>query len=320
MAVYTEVSDEDLEAFIAQYDLGEVVSYKGIAEGVENTNYLVQTTTGTFILTLYERRVAQRDLPFFLGLMEHLAGNGIACPTPIHGGDGEALRQLCGRPAVVVSFLQGMWPRRIRPHHCAGLGKAMAHMHMAGASYGLHRANDLSVAGWRPLYQQIEGRADEVKPGLADELGAELELLEKGWPQDLPTGIIHGDLFPDNVFFLADQLSGIIDFYFACDDFFAYDLAICLNAWCFEDDGSFNITKARQMLLSYREVRQFSAAELDALPLLARGSALRFLLTRLYDWLEHREGAWVKPKDPLEYLGKLHFHQGAKGAGDYGLD
>ncbi len=320
MAVYTEVCDEDLKAFIAQYDLGEVVSYKGIAEGVENTNFLLQTTKDIFVLTLYERRVAQQDLPFFLGLMEHLAGNGIACPTPIHGSDGEALRQLCGRPAAVISFLHGMWPRRIRPQHCAGLGEAMAHMHIAGASYGLCRANDLSVGGWRPLFQQIEGGADEVKPGLARELGAELEKLEQGWPDNLPTGIIHGDLFPDNVFFLDGGLSGIIDFYFACNDFFAYDLAVCLNAWCFEDDGSFNITKARQLLLSYREVRPFSAAELDALPLLARGSALRFLLTRLYDWLNHPEGAWVKPKDPLEYLEKLHFHQGAKGAGDYGLD
>ena len=320
MAVYTDVSDEELEVFVAQYDLGEVVSYKGIAEGVENSNYILQTSNGTFILTLYEKRVHREDLPFFLGLMEHLAGKGIACPTPIHGRDGKALRELCGRPAAVVTFLKGMWPRRILPRHCALLGETMARMHLAGRSFEGIRSNALSVQGWPALFEQVRGRADEMKAGLTEELSDELAHLEAHWPQGLPTGIIHADLFPDNAFFLGEELSGLIDFYFACNDFFAYDLAICLNAWCFEADRSFNVTKARQMLLSYREVRPFSDPELEALPLLARGSALRFLLTRLYDWLHHPEGAWVNPKDPLEYLQKLKFHQGITGAGAYGLD
>ncbi|MEE9250569.1 MAG: homoserine kinase [Alphaproteobacteria bacterium] len=320
MAVYTEVSDEELEKFVAQYDLGEVVSCKGIAEGVENSNYILQTSSGTFILTLYEKRVRREDLPFFLGLMEHLADKGIACPTPIHGRDGNALRELCGRPAVVVSFLMGMWPRRILPRHCALLGQTMARMHLAGRSFAGARPNALSIQGWPGLFEQVRGRADEVKAGLTGELSEELEFLEAHWPKGLPAGIIHGDLFPDNVFFLAEELSGLIDFYFACNDFLAYDLAICLNAWCFEADRSFNITKARQMLSAYREVRPFSDPELEALPLFARGSALRFLLTRLYDWLHHPEGAWVRPKDPLEYLQKLKFHQGITGAGAYGLD
>ena len=320
MAVYTEVSDEELEKFVAQYDLGEVVSCKGIAEGVENSNYILQTSSGTFILTLYEKRVRREDLPFFLGLMEHLADKGIACPTPIHGRDGNALRELCGRPAAVVSFLMGMWPRRILPRHCALLGQTMARMHLAGRSFAGARPNALSIQGWPGLFEQVRGRADEVKAGLTGELSEELEFLEAHWPKGLPAGIIHGDLFPDNVFFLAEELSGLIDFYFACNDFLAYDLAICLNAWCFEADRSFNITKARQMLSVYREVRPFSDPELEALPLFARGSALRFLLTRLYDWLHHPEGAWVRPKDPLEYLQKLKFHQGITGAGAYGLD
>ena len=320
MAVYTEVSDEELEEFLSQYDLGGLVSFKGIAEGVENSNYLLGTGTGTYILTLYEKRVHRDDLPYFLGLMEHLAGQGIACPTPIRGSDGRALRELCSRPAAIISFLEGVWPRRVQPRHCALLGDTMARMHLAGASFEGERANALSVEGWRRLFRQVEARADEVRPDLAAEIAGELAHLEAHWPRDLPAGIVHADLFPDNVFFLADKLSGLIDFYFACNDFFAYDLAICLNAWCFETDRSFNITKARQMLSAYREVRPFSDTELEALPLLARGSALRFLLTRLYDWLNHPDGAWVKPKDPLEYLQKLRFHQGITGAGAYGLE
>jgi len=320
MAVYTEVSDDDLKAFMAAYELGQLISFKGIAEGVENTNYLVQTDRGTFILTLYEKRVARADLPFFLGLMDHLAARGIDCPTPIHGRDGNALRELCGRPAAVISFLQGMWPRHITPRHCRALGQAMAHLHLAGQDFGLRRANSLSVADWRPLFERSADRADTVESGLADAVAAELDHLEARWPDRLPDGVIHADLFPDNVFFLADRLSGLIDFYFACNDFFAYDLAICLNAWCFENDGSFNITKARYLLSAYRRVRPFTAEELAALPLLARGSALRFLLTRLHDWLHHPAGAFVRPKDPCEYVRKLRFHQAVKGPGAYGLD
>ena len=320
MAVYTEVSDEDLQAFLRQYALGEVTSFKGIAEGVENSNYLLRTTEGSFILTLYEKRVRREDLPCFVGLMEHLARQGIDCPVPIRGRDGAALRELCGRPAAIVSFLDGLWPRRVRPEHCRLLGEAMAHMHIAGNSFEMRRGNALSMPGWRPLFESCAARAQEVRDGLAEALERELGVLEGEWPEDLPSGVIHADLFPDNVFFLGGRLSGIIDFYFACNDFFAYDLATCLNAWCFEPDDSFNVTKARLLLQSYRQVRPFSQAELEALPLLARGSALRFLLTRLYDWLHHPDGALVDPKDPLEYWKKLCFHQQVRGPGDYGLD
>lgn len=320
MAVYTEVSDEELEAFVAGYDIGEVLSFKGIAEGVENSNYLLQTDRGNFILTLYEKRTKPEDLPFFLGLMEHLAARGLACPTPLHGRDGQSLRMLCGRPAAVVSFLTGMSARRLGLNHCAALGGAMAEMHLAGADFPQARPNDLSVSGWRPLFEAEKNRADEVKPGLAAFIEAELDALEKNWPTTLPVGLIHADLFPDNVFFHADAVSGIIDFYFACTDSLAYDIAICLNAWCFEPDGSFNATKARLMLNNYRKVRPLSADELDALPLLARGAAMRFLLTRLYDWLNTPSGALVKRKDPLEYYRKLRFHQGITGPGAYGIE
>jgi homoserine kinase type II len=320
MAVYTDVSDDDLRAFAALYDIGEVLSCKGIAEGVENSNFLITTEHGNFILTLYEKRVAPRDLPFFIALMEHLARHGVACPTPVPGRDGIALRELCGRPAAIVTFLAGMWPRRILPFHCAALGRALAQLHRAGASFPMTRANDLSVDGWRRLFESSQTRAAEVQSGLAEELAEELVLLETVWPRDLPIGVIHADLFPDNVFFRDHELSGLIDFYFACTDFLAYDLAICLNAWCFEADGSFNVTKARLLLDGYRRGRPLAPAELAALPVLARGSALRFLLTRLFDWLNQPAGALVRPKDPLEYLRKLRFHRSITDPRGYGLD
>jgi homoserine kinase type II len=320
MAVYTDVSDDELRVFVADYDIGEVTSCKGIAEGVENSNYLLRTVAGTFFLKLFEKRVDPADLPFFMALMEHLATHGIACPMPIKARDGVALRHLCGRPAAIVTFLDGMSPRRIQPFHCAGVGGALARLHLAGADFALRRPNNLSLAGWRTLFEACRNRAHEVRKGLAEEIAQELDALGRSWPAQLPEGVIHADLFPDNIFFRGEQVSGLIDFYFACSDFLVYDLAICLNAWCFESDGSFNVTKARLMLASYQALRPLSAAEFNALPLLARGSALRFLLTRLYDWLNHPPGAFVRPKDPLEYLQKLRFHRGVASPRAYGLD
>ena len=245
MAVYTEVSDDELAAFLAEYDIGTAVSCKGIAEGVENSNYLLLTGRGPYILTLYEKRVDARDLPFFLGLIEHLAARGVPCPVPVHGRDGAVLRTLCNRPAAITSFLAGVWPRRPRPAHCAGLGEALARMHLAGLDYEPERANALSVDSWRPLFERCRAGADDVVPGLSAEVSATLDRIEADWPRDLPRGVIHADLFPDNVFFDRETLSGLIDFYFACNDALVYDLAVCLNAWCFEPDLSFNVTKAR---------------------------------------------------------------------------
>jgi homoserine kinase type II len=320
MAVYTAIDERSLDAFLAAYDIGPAVQLQGIAQGVENSNYVLLTEGGRYILTLYERRVEPADLPFFLGLMDHLAARGVPCPTPVHGRDGEALRSLCGRPAAVVSFLEGISPHRIRGTHCAALGAALAHLHLAGGGFQMARANALSVSGWRRLFESCRADADCVMPGLEAEIDRELVEIEEQWPDDLPHGVIHADLFPDNVFFQGDRLTGIIDFYFACVDIIAYDLAICLNAWCFEPDGAFNITKARQMLAAYRARRAFTPRELAAVPLLARGAALRFLLTRLFDWQNRVEGALVKPKDPLEYLDKLRFHRGVASPGAYGLD
>ncbi len=320
MAVYTDVAADELAEFLNQYDLGELLSYKGIAEGVENSNFLLHPSRGSFILTLYEKRVAKGDLPYFLGLMTHLATRGISCPQPVANRRGESLSELAGRPAAIITFLEGVWPRKPNAAHCAGVGEVLAKMHLAGQDFGMSRANALSVAGWRPLFDAASSRADEVQPGLRAFLGAELDYLESGiWPARLPQGVIHADLFNDNVFFLGDKLSGIIDFTFACNDILAYDVAICLNAWCFEPDHSFNVTKARAFLNAYGRERKLSDEEQDALPLLARGAAIRFLLTRLVDWLNVPPGALVRPKDPLEYVRKLRFHQSVRSVRDYGL-
>jgi homoserine kinase type II len=319
MAVYTDVAAEDLGPFLAGYDIGELLAYKGIAEGVENSNFLVHTSRGYFILTLYERRVAERDLPFFLALMEHLASRGITCPQPVKNRQGQVLGKLAGRPAAIVNFLDGMWIRRPAAAHCAALGEALARFHLAGADFSMRRDNALSVAGWRQLYEGCRERAHKVESNLEKLVTTELEVLEREWPQGLPQGVIHADLFPDNVFFLGDRLSGLIDFYFACTDTLVYDVAICLNAWCFEPDHSYNVTKGRALLANYAKTRPLSHEEWEKLPLLARGAALRFLLTRLVDWLDIPAGALVQPKDPREYARKLRFHQMVKSARDYGL-
>ena len=319
MAVYTDVSDEELEAFIGSYAIGALTSFKGIAEGVENSNYLVHTDSGRYILTLYEKRVKREDLPYFLALMEHLASRRISCPLPVKDREGRTLKELAGRPAALITFLEGLWVRRPNIEHCAGLGDALAHFHLAGGDFPMFRANSLSMPGWRVLSAAIGGDADKVKQGLSGVIEKELRHLEERWPNDLPQGVIHADLFPDNVFFLGDKVSGLIDFYFACNDMVAYDVAVCLNAWCFESDGSFNVTKARALLQAYEGVRRLTKPELDLLPTLARGAALRFLLTRTYDLINTDANALVKTKDPSEYLRKLRFHQRVKSYRDYGL-
>ena len=319
MAVYTDVAADELAEFLGHYDIGELLSYKGIAEGVENSNFLLHTTAGSFFLTLYEKRVAVGDLPFFLGLMGHLASHGISCPQPVKTRRGETLGTLAGRPAAIIDFLEGVWPRKPTAAHCTAIGQALAKMHLAGRDFPMLRANALSVSGWRPLLDQAASRADGLQHGLRALMSDELDHLEKSWPKNLPEGVIHADAFPDNVLFLGDRLSGLIDFYFACNDILVYDVAICLNAWCFEVDHSFNVTKARAFLNAYGRERKLSDAEQDALPLLARGAALRILLTRLVDWFNVPPGAMVKPKDPLEYARKLRFQQSVKSISDYGV-
>lgn len=319
MAVYTDISEIELAECLKDYNIGTLLSYKGIAEGVENSNFLLLTTEGTFILTLYEKRVDKHDLPFFLGLMEHLAEKGLNCPLPVHRKDGATLSQLAGRPAAIITFLAGTWVRKPELNHCKELGIALAELHEKGKDFSLKRKNALSVNDWQPLWKLSRKQADTVQEGLTKEIDKALENLENKWPLDLPRGVIHADLFPDNVFFVDKKLSGLIDFYFACNDMLAYDISICMNAWCFEKDGSYNVTKGLALLKGYQSVRPLTDPEREALPILAQGSAMRFFLTRIYDWLTVPDGAFVIKKDPLEYLKKVRFHAKVKTASEYGL-
>jgi homoserine kinase type II len=317
MAVYTQVDDQTLAEFLSQYDVGEATSFKGIAEGVENSNYLLETTKARFILTLYEKRANPEDLPYFLEMTEHLANAGIPAPLPIHARDGVALRTLAGRPACLISFLTGVSVKQPDNDHCAALGAMLAKMHLAADGFEGTRTNDLSLSGWHRLADATAARADEVAPGLAEVIRAELEFLDANWPKGLPMGTTHTDLFPDNVLFTGHEITGVIDFYFGCTDMFAYDLAVCINAWCFDAEQRFIGARAKRLTEMYDMFRDLGPDEIAALPILCRGAALRFLLTRLYDWLNPVAGAVVRPHDPLEYLRKLKFHQQVRDAADY---
>jgi homoserine kinase type II len=316
VAVYTEISDQDLAGFVADYDIGSVLSCSGLAEGIENSNYLLTTDRARYVLTLFERRVTADDLPYFLGLMAHLAELGLPCPIPIAARDGAVLRTLSDRPAVIVSFLDGAWPREPTPDHCAELGNALARLHMAGQSFAMTRPNDMGPASWRQLFNQCVDRDDAVTSRITDAL----ETIERQWPKDLPSGVIHADLFPDNVFFQDDKLTGVLDFYFACNDFLAFDLAIAINGWCFDHDNKFDAARSRRLISAYQDVRPLTGAECDALPILCRGAALRFLLTRLYDQLFPVAGLVLTPKDPMEFFTRLCFHQQVDCALTYGLE
>jgi homoserine kinase type II len=319
MAVYTDVSFEDLEAFLRSYDVGKPLSFKGIAEGVENSNYYLQSDKNAYFLTLYEKRVREADLPFFLGLMDHLAAKGIPCPVPVRDRHDKMMTTLNGRPAALLTFVQGVSLKKPEPVHCAAVGRALAAMHDAGKDFEIRRANALDIEGWHELEDSTRDGADTVEDGLAKLIGTTLQQLSREWPQGLPSGVVHTDLFPDNVLFMDNKVSALIDFYFACNDSFAYDLAVMLNSWCFEPDGAYNVTKSRSLIAAYEQQRQLTAGEISALPTLARGAALRFLLTRLFDWLNPSPSALVRPKDPREYSRKLRFHMKVRSSAEYGL-
>lgn len=337
MAVYTQLDEDEISKFLKQYDLGDLVAAKGIAEGVENTNYLITTEIAdstkqedriytNYILTLYEKRVRSEDLPFFIGLMRHLASKHIHCPSPILDKNGIALQKLNNRPALITSFLHGICRRNPNKNHCFQLGAELARLHLACLDFTMTRENRLGPKGWQELVQACAPNAcNRVQSGLAGLIKDEFNFLNAQWPHlpkdnpELPFGICHADLFPDNVFFIGDTLSGLIDFYFACSDYHAYDLSICLNSWCFERDLSFNLTKASAMIQGYQSVRPLSDQEKHFFPLFTRGSALRFLLTRLYDWINHDSAALVTPHDPLVFARYLRFHQKIKEFSDYCL-
>lgn len=317
MAVYTPLSDADVAELLAQYDIGAPLRCEGIAEGVENTNYKLTTSSGRYILTIFEKRVAEADLPFFIGVMVRLAARDFQAPQPIATRDGGYLTLIKGKPAAIVAFLDGVWPRHIELWHCAAVGEALARMHVALDGFEIERPNALSVAGWEKLITPRMDEVEKLQPGLAALLTDDMARVRSAWRHDLPRGVIHADLFPDNALFAGGELTGVIDFYFACTDALAYDLAVCLNAWCFAG-ASYDIERGRAMIAGYRRVRPLSNLERAALPVLAYGAALRFFATRLADWAATPAGATVTPKDPLEYADKLAFHRAARGAAFYG--
>jgi homoserine kinase type II len=318
MAVYTDLTDEDLRDLLAAYDLGAPLSFKGIAEGVENSNFLLETEKGRFILTIYEKRVARGDLPFFMDVMERLADRGFPAPRPMRRRDGALLSDVRGKACALIAFLSGVSPKKPSAAQCRAIGAALAGMHMALDGFPAARANALGLHAWRPLIAPKLALADSLRQGLAADIVTDLDAVLQAWPHALPSGIIHADLFPDNALFLGDRVAGVIDFYFACADALAYDLAVCVNAWCFEARGAFNITKGRALIAGYESVRALSQSERAALPILARGAALRFFATRLADWADTPAGALVRPKDPLDYADRLVFHRAAQGPADYG--
>ena len=300
MAVYTDITDEDLAGLLADYDLGAALSFKGIVEGIQNSNFLLETETGRYFLTVYEKGIQPDDLPFFLGLTRWLWEHGFPCATPIIDRQGRMLKTLRGKPCALVTYLLGLSVRRPGVAHCREAGESLAALHLAGRGFPMHRVNDLGQAAWGALFAPLHDQAEGLKPGLADTIKADLALLARGWPVDLPQGVIHADYFPDNVFFQGGRFAAAFDFYFACNDALAYDVAVALNAWCFEADGSFNITSARALVAGYESLRPLSDAERAALPILAHGAAMRFFLTRLYDWGTTPAGALVRPNDQLE--------------------
>ncbi len=320
MAVYTHVNRPELDAFLAAYDLGAVIAFEEIEQGVENTNYALTTTRGRFILTLFEKRASESDLPFFAAAMAHCSDHGIPAPAPVANRAGSLFGRLCLRPAAVFTFLEGRQRMAPSPKDCALMGMCAARLHLASRGFALTRPNALSIEAWRTLASRCGPRADEAAPRLAALISDELAFLETSWPLGLPSGLIHADLFPDNVFFDGDALSGVIDFYFACTDAFAYDLAITLNAWAGSASGGFSTPNARALLAGYQSVRALTADECRALPILLRGASLRILLTRLFDFLNRIDGAMVAVKDPLAYRDLLLFHRSAPATTYFGSE
>jgi homoserine kinase type II len=319
MAVYTRIDETTLISFLDRYDLGELRSFHEIAEGIENTNYKIVTASGRYVLTIFEKRVNANDLPFYTGYMNHCRKHGIPCPEIMAARDGQQILPIAGKLALVCAFLDGGWPRDIQPHHCGTIGMLLADMHNSGRDFTMERQNTMGLSAWENLIHACRDRADTVEKGLFDFLNDEINHLRRHWPESLPSGAVHADLFPDNVFFNGHELSGVIDFYFSCTEIFTYDLMLTLNPWCF-NNGVPDLEKTRPLLQSYHTYRPLSDAELSMLPFFGRAAALRIIATRLYDWLHPAEGALVKPKDPMEHVRILRFHQQAQSPADYGFE
>ena len=320
MAVYTKLNVDQLTEFFLKYNLGKFLDHKEIKEGIENTNYFIITEKGNFILTLYEKRVDEKDLPFFIGLMKNLFDKKFLSPEPIINKNGNYISDIAGKKAAVISFLDGATKKSLNPENCYEVGLYTAKLHFITKNLALKRKNKLSVSSWRKIYDKVKKDCSKISPGLPNIIEKNLSSIEKNWPKNIPTGIIHADLFPDNIFFEKDKLSGIIDYYFSCYDYYAFEIAICLNALCFEgksENLSFNVTKAKKFINGYESIRKLTKNEKESLKTLCQGAAMRFLLTRVFDYLNLTEGAIVTVKDPIEYLKRLEFHDSINDYNDY---
>ena len=312
MAIYTKVDTHEAKSILKNYNLGELKKIQGIKKGIENTNYLLITTTGKFILTLFEKRVKAKELPFFMNLMLSLNDRKILCPKPIKNKNKKTLFQIKNRQAAICSFVYGKEKNSHTLSECRSIGKNIAKLHMVGKKIKLHRANNLSIKSWIALNQSIKTKANKKIPNIYGFINTLLLDLKKKWPSQLPTGIIHGDLFPDNIFFNKKKFAGFIDFYFSCSDFLIYDIAICINAMCFDKKIKFNKLKANALLKGYSSLRKISKKEFTALPQLLLGASIRFFLTRLHDSINRQKGAVVKVKNPNEFLKRIQFYINTK--------
>jgi homoserine kinase type II len=320
MAVYTKLSEKELKEFFLKYNLGKLLNYKGIKQGIENTNYFTETEKGKFILTLYEKRVEEKDLPFFIGLMKNIYDKNFPSPEPIINNNGSYISEILKKKAAIISFIDGNAKKSLSPNECYQVGTYTAKLHRITKNLNIKRENKLSVNSWRGIYNKVKKNCGKIYKNLPEIIEENLNDIEKNWPKNIPSGIIHADLFPDNIFFKKNKLSGIIDYYFACHDFYAFEIAICLNALCFEgskENLSFNVTKAKKFIDGYSNVRKLTHEEKNSLKILCKGAAIRFLLTRVFDYLNLIEGAIVTVKDPIEYLKRLEFHDSIKNYQDY---
>ena len=320
MAVYTKLSETKLIDFLSKYNVGKLLDFKGIKEGIENTNYFIKTKKGKFILTLYEKRVDKKDLPFFMSLMRNLHDNEFPSPVPIVNKNGSYISEISLKKAAIISFLDGSSKKILSPDNCYQVGIYTAKMHLITKNLAGKRENKLSVNSWRKIYNRVKKDSSKIHPNLNEVIQKNLDEVEENWPKNIPSGIIHADLFSDNIFFKNNKLSGIIDYYFSCYDYYAFEIAICLNALCFEgqkENLSFNVTKAKKYIDGYSKIKKLSEDEKNSIKILCKGAALRFLLTRVFDYLNLTEGAIVKIKDPIEYLKRLEFHDSVKNYQDY---
>ena len=312
MAVFTKISTNDLNQILDNYKIGKLINYFGIKEGIENTNYFLKTTKGKFILTIFESRVEDKDIPFFVNVMNHLHKNKILCPQPVEDNEKKIIKKFENKFFIIVRFLEGKSLAITNEKHCFMLGKLIGSIHSKSKNFQFNRKNSLSIIKLKNLYNLCNLKINKkdllnLDSNLLIDIEKCLKLCQKNWPKKLPKGLIHGDIFPDNIFFKDEKISGIIDFYFSCNEILMYEIAIAINAWCFDKNNVFNMLKAKSLLKGYNIKRKITDAEMDCLPILLKGAALRFLLTRVYDWFFTPNDAFVIKKDPIEYLKKLRF-------------